>query len=544
MFKSLALGAALVQVADGARVQRKRDASGVRLISGVPVHNYHMAFKADRWEASYMQAMEKELKKDEEDWFVMMKKGTSNAELERACSAHAQCKQHGHAEGVAFLDLRATEAELAAFLSQEKDGVKFVEPNQPFEATPEMPASQNAEVPWGLRRVRSRELSNMPRSDVGEATGGKGVHAYILDTGIRTTHQDFEDRAIPTLELAWLGFSNKECKGDRNCALDKQGHGTHCAGTVGGKQFGVAKGVTLHAVKVLGDNGSGTTFGITNSMDWVGKNAIKPAIASMSLGGGFSQALNDALDSIVESGVVVVTASGNENTDACRKSPGSAPLAINVGATNSNDARASFSNYGTCLNIWAPGRDVLSAVATGDTDSKKYSGTSMACPHVSGSAALLLSVEPSLTPDEVKAKLVAGATEDAVQDAKTGSPNLLLYSSPPGAALLESASGGCTGSSDRDIIDDRFDSLVGDVRGCVISCIGSGDGCATDCTQGFGFSRGCATCVANLGNCAKSNCLLSCLRPSSSGCTSCTVSKCYGDLVGCTGLPVSELPTP
>jgi len=438
MFKSLALSAALLQAADGARIQRSKHSSGVKLISGVPVHNYHLAFQANRWEASYMQAMAKEMKKDEEDWFVMMKKGTSNAELERACSAHAQCKQHGHSEGVPFLDLRATEAELAVFLSQEK-GVKFVEPNQPFEATPELPASQTNEVPWGLRRVRSRELDNMPRSDLGAADGGKGVHAYILDTGIRTTHEDFEDRAIPTLETAWFGFQVKECNGDAGCALDRQGHGTHCAGTVGGKQFGVAKAVTLHAVKVLGDNGSGSTFGITNSMDWVGKNAIRPAIASMSLGGGYSQALNDALDSIVEQGIVVVTASGNENTDACRKSPGSAPLSINVGATDPSDDRSSFSNYGSCLNIWAPGRDVLSAVATGDTESRKYSGTSMACPHVSGAAALLLSAEPSLTPEEVLAKLVEAATPDAVIDAKADSPNLLLYSAPPGSfnALVE-----------------------------------------------------------------------------------------------------------
>ena len=150
----------------------------------------------------------------------------------------------------------------------------------------------------------------------------------------------------------------------------------------------------------------------------------------MSLGGGFSQALNDALDSIVEAGILVVTASGNENTDACRKSPGSAPLAINVGATNPADERAVFSNYGNCINIWAPGRDVLSAVATGDTDSQKYSGTSMACPHVSGAAALLLSASPSLTPEQVLSAVVAAATPDVVKDAKTGSPNLLMYSSP------------------------------------------------------------------------------------------------------------------
>jgi len=392
-------------------------------MSGVPVHNYHLAFNADRWETSHMQALRKEMRSDEEDWFVMMKKGISNAELEQACNAHAQCMQHGHSEGVPFLDVRATEKELEAILSQEKKRVKFVEPNQPFKAS-------QAEVPWGLRRVRSRELSNMPRNDLGAADGGKGVHAYILDTGIRTTHQDFEDRAIPTLETAFFGFSVRECAGDASCALDRQGHGTHCAGTVGGKSFGVAKGVTLHAVKVLGDNGSGSTFGITNSMDWVGRNGIRPAIASMSLGGGYSRALNDALDDIVQAGIVVVTAAGNENTDACSKSPGSAPLSINVGATDPTDERSSFSNYGACLNIWAPGRDVLSALATGDSASGKYSGTSMACPHVSGAAALLLSASPSMSPDAVKAALVAQATSGKVQDAKNGSPNLLLYSAP------------------------------------------------------------------------------------------------------------------
>jgi len=431
MFKALASSAVLLQAVSGARITRKKDGTSVRLMSGVPIHNYHLAFNGDRWESSNMQALRMEMRTDEEDWFVMMKKGISNAELESVCSAHAQCVQHGHAEGVPFLDVRATEKELEAMLAQEKKWVKFVEPNQPFEATPEMPATQNTEVPWGLRRVRSRELSNMPRSDLGAADGGKGVHAYILDTGIRTTHQDFEDRAIPTLETAFFGFRVRECNGDASCALDRQGHGTHCAGTVGGKTFGVAKGVTLHAVKVLGDNGSGSTFGITNSMDWVGRNGIRPAVASMSLGGGYSQALNDALDSIVEAGIVVVTAAGNENTDACTKSPGSAPLSINVGATDPTDDRSSFSNYGACLNIWAPGRDVLSAVVSSDTASQKYSGTSMACPHVSGAAALLLSASPSMSPDAIKAELVAQATSGVVQDAKDQSPNELLYSAPP-----------------------------------------------------------------------------------------------------------------
>lgn len=254
------------------------------------------------------------------------------------------------------------------------------------------------------------------------------MNVYVMDTGIRTTHSDFTGRAKSAVAVGgFLGLGLTECNGDPTCALDKQGHGTHCAGTVGGASYGVAKAATLYAVKVLGDNGSGSTFGITNSMDWVATKSRRPAVASMSLGGGYSAALNTAVDKLVNAGVTVVTAAGNENTDSCSKSPASAGSNINVASSDPSDSRSSFSNYGTCVHIFAPGRDVLSAVHTSDTASASYSGTSMACPHVSGAAAILLQGSPSLTPAQVKEQLVAAATSDVVTDVK-GTPNLMLFS--------------------------------------------------------------------------------------------------------------------
>jgi len=423
-FKPLALGAFLFSAADGARVAKKRAAT----IAGVPVHNYHQAFNNDRWDASFVQAMSQMKQDNEEHWIVMLRAGLSDKEIDGVCATHKQCETRGHSGGVPFIEVRATLKELEYILASERNQVDFVEPNLPMSATPEMPANQNA-VPWGLRRTRARGLASMPKSDPGARNGGKGVNAYVMDTGIRTTHVDFGGRAFPAVQTEFFGFRLKECSAtDTNCALDKQGHGTHCAGTIGGTTYGMAKGVTLHAVKVLGDNGSGSTGGITKAMDWVATNAQKPAVASMSLGGGFSAALNDAVSAIVSSGITVVTASGNENTDGCSKSPGSAPAAINVGSTDITDDRSSFSNYGSCLNIFAPGRDILSSVVDSDTASKAYSGTSMACPHVSGAAALLLMDNNDMTPAQVLAELVAQATPDAVKDAKTNSPNVLLFS--------------------------------------------------------------------------------------------------------------------
>jgi len=361
-----------------------------------------------------------------EHWIAMLRDGVSDDTIKAACAAHPECEVHGHAKGVPTLELRASEAELEKVLSAERDSIEFVEPVLPVRAIPDFFAQ--SEVPWGLRRVRARDLDSLPAGNPGRSNGGRGVNVYVMDTGIRTTHEEFGDRAIPAVAVGgFLGRRLVECNGDRSCALDKQGHGTHCAGTVGGASYGVARSATLYAVKVLGDNGSGSTFGITNAIDWVATKHNNPAVASMSLGGGSSSALNSAVTRLVNSGVTVVTAAGNENTDACSKSPGSAGANINVGATDPNDRRSSFSNYGQCLDIFAPGRDVLSSVHTSDSATASYSGTSMACPHVSGAVAILLESSPTLSPADVKARLVKAATAGVVSDA-VGSPNLMLYS--------------------------------------------------------------------------------------------------------------------
>merc|ERR1711972_1277385 len=219
----------------------------------------------------------------------------------------------------------------------------------------------------------------------------------------------------------------RECNGDVSCAADRQGHGTHCAGTAAGESYGVAPSAAVKSVKVLSDQGSGSWSWSYYALDWLATNPTRPAIASMSLGGsGTQQAMRDAVDGAVNSGVVVVVAGGNSNRDACKFSPAFVPSAITVGSTTSTDTRSSFSNYGACTNIWAPGSNVVSASHTSDTGSKSLSGTSMACPHVSGAAALILEASPSMAPSKVLAELQGNAFNDVLSGLRTGDVNKLL----------------------------------------------------------------------------------------------------------------------
>jgi len=249
----------------------------------------------------------------------------------------------------------------------------------------------------------------------------------VLDTGVRTTHNDFGSRAIPTLEI--VSSTPKECSAsDTTCARDVHGHGTHCAGSAGGTTFGVAPGATIHGVKVLSDQGSGATSWIVGAMDWVTRKGSRPAVMSMSLGGkGQSFAYKTAIDDATSSGVTVVVAAGNENDDACGYSPAFVPAAITVGSTDKRDSRSYFSNYGSCVQIYAPGSDILSAGHSYDSHEATMSGTSMACPHVAGAAALLLSAEPALTPEQVLQTLLSKAISGAISNLKFNDPNKLLY---------------------------------------------------------------------------------------------------------------------
>jgi serine protease len=270
---------------------------------------------------------------------------------------------------------------------------------------------------WGLDRIDERDL---PRDgNYVYNTTASNVTAYIIDTGILPTHTDFGGR------VASGGYT---AIGDGRGTADCNGHGTHVAGTVGGATWGVAKGVSLVAVRVLGCNGSGTTSGVIAGVNWVAANAAKPAVANMSLGGGASSTLDNAVNNAVSAGVTFAVAAGNSGANACNYSPARAASAITVGATTSSDARASYSNYGSCLDVFAPGSSITSAWWTSSTATNTISGTSMASPHVAGVAALYLGDHPSASPATVTSAIVNSATTGKVTSAGTGSPNRLLYS--------------------------------------------------------------------------------------------------------------------
>ncbi|MFJ6956492.1 S8 family peptidase, partial [Micromonospora aurantiaca (nom. illeg.)] len=266
---------------------------------------------------------------------------------------------------------------------------------------------------WGLDRIDQR---NLPlNSTYTYPNTASNVRAYIIDTGIRTTHSDFGGRA--TWGTNTVDTNNTDCNG----------HGTHVAGTVGGTKYGVAKSVRLVAVKVLNCSGSGTTAGVISGVNWVTSNAVKPAVANMSLGGGASTTLDNAVANSINSGITYALAAGNSSANACNSSPARVASAITVGATTSTDARASYSNYGSCVDIFAPGSSITSAWRTSDTATNSISGTSMASPHVAGAAALVLSANTSYTPAQVASYLTSNATTGKVTSPGSGSPNRLLF---------------------------------------------------------------------------------------------------------------------
>jgi subtilisin family serine protease len=241
------------------------------------------------------------------------------------------------------------------------------------------------------------------------------VHAYVIDTGIEVSHPDFGGRATNGWDFV---------SGDA-VAEDCNGHGTHVSGTIGGTIYGVAKQVALVAVRVLNCAGSGTYSGVIAGIDWVAANHVGPSVANMSLGGGKSFSLNDAVNGAVASGVTFAVAAGNSAADACDYSPASAASALTVGATTSSDARASYSNYGSCLDLFAPGSGITSDWKGGGTNT--ISGTSMATPHVTGAAALYLGAHPSASPNTVGSALLSDAVSGTVSSPGSGSPNELLH---------------------------------------------------------------------------------------------------------------------
>jgi subtilisin family serine protease len=280
-------------------------------------------------------------------------------------------------------------------------------------------ARQGVEVPWGLDRIDQRALPlSATYSPPRASADGAGVTAYVIDSGVREDHQDLGGRVRS-------GFSAiDDGRGTGDCA----GHGTHVAGTVGGVAHGVAEAVSLVAVRTLDCDGAGATSGVLAGIDWVARDHASgvPAVANLSLSGPASESVDAAIRALVDDGVTVAVAAGNENDDACNSSPAREPAVLTVTASARDDARASFSNRGSCVDLFAPGVDIASAWYTGPTATEVQSGTSMAAPHVTGAAALLLGAQPALTPEQVAARLVGDATPGVVEG-RRGEPDRLLY---------------------------------------------------------------------------------------------------------------------
>jgi uncharacterized protein (TIGR03437 family) len=279
---------------------------------------------------------------------------------------------------------------------------------------------------WGLDRIDQRDLP-LNTTYVYNNTASN-VTAYIIDTGILASHTQFGGRVRSGYTAIADGRGTTDCNG----------HGTHVAGTVGGSTYGVAKGVNLVAVRVLNCSGSGSNSGVIAGVDWVTADhaAGSPAVANMSLGGGASTALDTAVNNSIADGVTYAVASGNSNTNACNSSPARVANAITVNSSTSTDARSSFSNYGTCTDLFAPGSSITSAWYTSTTATNTISGTSMATPHVAGVAALYLSGTPGASPATVWAAIRDSSTLNKITNPGTGSPNRLLYS------LLSTGGGG------------------------------------------------------------------------------------------------------
>lgn len=269
---------------------------------------------------------------------------------------------------------------------------------------------------WGLDRIDQKSLP-LNQSYTYPDSAGEGVTAYILDTGVRITHSDFGGRA----SYGYDAIDND------NTAQDGHGHGTHVAGTVAGSAHGVAKKARIVGVRVLNNQGSGTTAQVVAGIDWVTQNAVKPAVANMSLGGGVDSALDAAVRNSIASGVTYAIAAGNDGANASNTSPARVTEAITVGSTTSSDARSSFSNYGSVLDVFAPGSSITSSWNTSDSATNTISGTSMATPHVAGAAALYLAQNRAATPAQVSTALTTAATSGAVGNPGSGSPNRLLY---------------------------------------------------------------------------------------------------------------------
>jgi len=359
----------------------------------------------------------------EEEWLVMATPDATDAQIEQMCHAAKNgCKLKGSPSkgGVSFFEMRGTESDLEVVLRGAAGLVQWVEPDQlSYEIIPEKSDDSQEVNYWGLERIGASQRTST----------GKGVTVFVLDSGIHHRHNDFGGRAIAVADFTNEGGPPpKICQGDYFCAFDGSGHGTHVAGSAVGRTFGAAPEATAMAVKVIRSDGMGLQSGVLAGIDWVAQRSERPAVATMSLGSkSTSEAYRPGIDSLTAAGMTVTVAAGNSDDDACLYSPARFPKAITVGATESSDIKAWFSNYGACIDIWAPGRHIWSASHQDDAGARRESGTSMATPYVAGAAALVLERNPTFNYEQVRASLLASAISGAIGDLKPEDTNKLLF---------------------------------------------------------------------------------------------------------------------